>query len=206
MGRALGLEMLQRVELGTGATLTVWKGGQQHTYGSLTEGEQLRLKIVTTTALLRHGIRSGAGRHPGLLIVDSPEPRKSTARTCGSWCRTWSRSPTWRPGCKSSSPPPAARTWPPSSPKASCASLRRGVRWPRRVTPGRPRGQDKGPAGRALRGLPGQRLCLSLGGGSLFEVLDPERLDQKALEVVKSVEQELADRAVAASEDLAGGR
>ncbi|MGA5521132.1 hypothetical protein ACPCK2_33550 [Streptomyces pseudogriseolus] len=206
MGRALGLEMLQRVELGTGATLTVWKGGQQHTYGSLTEGEQLRLKIVTTTALLRHGIRSGVGRHPGLLIVDSPEPRKSTARTCGSWCRTWSRSPTWRPGCKSSSPPPAARTWPPSSPKASCASLRRGVRSPRRVTPGRPRGQDKGPAGRALRGLPGQRLCLSLGGGSLFEVLDPERLDQKALEVVKSVEQELADRAVAASEDLAGGR
>ncbi|MEU0443737.1 hypothetical protein [Streptomyces sp. NPDC006186] len=72
MGRALGLEMLQRVELGTGATLTVWKGGQQHPYGSLTEGEQLRLKIVTTTALLRHGIRSGVGRHPGLLIVDSP--------------------------------------------------------------------------------------------------------------------------------------
>ncbi len=64
---------------------------------------------------------------------------------------------------------------------------------------------DKGPAGRALRGLPGQRLCLSLGG-SLFEVLDPERLDQKALEVVKSVEQELADRAVVAYEDLAGGR
>ncbi|MEV5010903.1 hypothetical protein [Streptomyces sp. NPDC055692] len=64
---------------------------------------------------------------------------------------------------------------------------------------------DKGSAGRALRGLPGQRLRLSLGGGSLFEVLDPERLDQKALEVVKSVEQELADRAVAAYEDLAGG-
>lgn len=46
--------------------------------------------------------------------------------------------------------------------------------------------EDKGPAGRALRGLPGQRLRLSLGGGRLFEVLDPERLDQKALEVVKS--------------------
>jgi hypothetical protein len=34
---------------------------------------------------------------------------------------------------------------------------------------------------------------------------DPERLDQKALEVVKSVEQKLADRAVAACEDLVGG-
>lgn len=50
----------------------MWKGGQQHSYGSVTEGEQLRLKIVTTTALLRHGIRSGVGRHPGLLIIDSP--------------------------------------------------------------------------------------------------------------------------------------
>lgn len=72
MGRQLGLEMLETVELGTNATLKVRKGGQQQPYGSLTEGEQLRLKVVTTTALLRHGIRTGVGRHPGLLIIDSP--------------------------------------------------------------------------------------------------------------------------------------
>lgn len=72
MGRDLGLDMLKDVKLGGGATLTVWKGGQKHSYGSLTEGEQLRLKIVTTIALLRHGYRSGVGRYPGLLFVDSP--------------------------------------------------------------------------------------------------------------------------------------
>jgi hypothetical protein len=72
MGRQLGLEMLEAVELGTSATLKVRKGGQEQPYGSLTEGEQLRLKIVTTAALLRHGIRTGVGRHPGLLIIDSP--------------------------------------------------------------------------------------------------------------------------------------
>jgi hypothetical protein len=72
MGRQLGLEMLEAVELGTSATLKVSKGGQNQPYSSLTEGEQLRLKIVTTTALLRHGIRTGVGRHPGLLIIDSP--------------------------------------------------------------------------------------------------------------------------------------
>ncbi|RKS68243.1 hypothetical protein BZB76_6497 [Actinomadura pelletieri DSM 43383] len=72
MGRQLGLEMLEAVELGTSATLKVWKGGQHQPHGSLTEGEQLRLKIVTITALLRHGIRTGVGRHPGLLIIDSP--------------------------------------------------------------------------------------------------------------------------------------
>jgi hypothetical protein len=65
---------------------------------------------------------------------------------------------------------------------------------------------DTGAAGRALRGLPGQRLRLSLEGGKLFEVLVPEQLDQEALKVVKSVEQELEDWAVAAYEDLVSGR
>ncbi|WP_330457433.1 hypothetical protein OIB37_11295 [Streptomyces sp. NBC_00820] len=72
MGRALGLEMLREVKLAGNASLTVWKGGQKHNYGGVTEGEQLRLKIVTTIALLRHGYRSGVGRHPGLLFIDSP--------------------------------------------------------------------------------------------------------------------------------------
>jgi len=72
MGRELGLDMLKEVKLGGNASLTVWKGGQKHSYGSLTEGEQLRLKIVTTIALLRHGHRSGVGRYPGLLFIDSP--------------------------------------------------------------------------------------------------------------------------------------
>lgn len=61
-------------------------------------------------------------------------------------------------------------------------------------------------AGRALRGLPGARLRLALDGGNLFEVLDPEQLDQEALAIVKSVERDLADRAVAAYEDLVSGR
>jgi hypothetical protein len=39
-----------------------------------------------------------------------------------------------------------------------------------------------------------------------LEVLNPERLDHEALEVVKSVEQEPAHRAVAAYEDLVSGR
>lgn len=51
-----------------------------------------------------------------------------------------------------------------------------------------------------------QRLRLSLDGGHLFEALSPEGLDHKVLKVVKSVEQELTDRAVAAYKGLAHGR
>ncbi|MCX4783885.1 hypothetical protein [Streptomyces sp. NBC_01264] len=60
------------------------------------------------------------------------------------------------------------------------------------------RGYGRTPHGRPARGVGSST--------SLFEVLDPERLDQEALKVVKSVEQELAGRAVAAYEDLASGR
>ncbi|WP_432020918.1 hypothetical protein [Streptomyces sp. 1222.5] len=63
----------------------------------------------------------------------------------------------------------------------------------------------KGPAGRALRDLPGQQLRLVLGGHSLFEVLDAEQLDQEALRVVQSIEDELEERAVAAYQDLLSG-
>lgn len=66
--------------------------------------------------------------------------------------------------------------------------------------------ESKGPVGRALRGLPGQRLRLELSDDSLFEVLDPEQLDAEALKVVNSVEKELADQAVAAYEKLVSER
>jgi hypothetical protein len=64
----------------------------------------------------------------------------------------------------------------------------------------------KGVTGRALRKLPDQVLSFSLGGGTLFEVLDPERLDAEALKVVASIEKELDGQAVAAYEDLIRGR
>lgn len=64
----------------------------------------------------------------------------------------------------------------------------------------------KGGTGRALRKLPDEVLRFSLGGGTLFEVLDPERLDEEALKIVASIEEELNDWAVAAYEDLIRGR
>ncbi|MFJ5535102.1 hypothetical protein [Streptomyces sp. NPDC093261] len=65
---------------------------------------------------------------------------------------------------------------------------------------------DKGYSGRALRSFPDKMLRLSLGGRKLFELLDPLQLDEEALKVVKSIEDELDDRAQAAYEELMRGR
>ncbi|THA38140.1 hypothetical protein [Streptomyces sp. A1547] len=54
---------------------------------------------------------------------------------------------------------------------------------------------EKGPQGRALRQFPNQSLGLYLGGTKLFELLDPHRVHEEALKVVKSIETELLDRA-----------
>ncbi|MER5481567.1 hypothetical protein ABT026_32050 [Streptomyces sp. NPDC002734] len=57
----------------------------------------------------------------------------------------------------------------------------------------------------APEGGPEQQLRLELGGRDLFEVLDAERLDDQALKVVRSIEDELGERAAAAYHDLLGG-
>lgn len=66
---ALGLES---IELSSNATMMVRKGNQKSSFSRLTPGERLRLRIATAIALLRIGNELGVGRHPGLLIIDSP--------------------------------------------------------------------------------------------------------------------------------------
>ncbi|HEN3622623.1 TPA: hypothetical protein U5E34_003497 [Yersinia enterocolitica] len=66
---ALGLES---IELSSDAKMTVHKGNQKSPFSKLTPGERLRLRIATAIALLRIGKELGVGRHPGLLIIDSP--------------------------------------------------------------------------------------------------------------------------------------
>ncbi|MEY2226861.1 hypothetical protein [Streptomyces sp. BF23-19] len=61
---------------------------------------------------------------------------------------------------------------------------------------------EKGFQGRALREFPNRMLSLSLGGRTLFELLDPHRVYEEALKVVKSIEAELDERAQEAVEAL----
>jgi hypothetical protein len=52
--------------------LALTKGGEDTSFSKVTAGERLRLRIATAIALLRVGKERGLGRHPGLLIIDSP--------------------------------------------------------------------------------------------------------------------------------------
>ena len=72
LGRRLGVHMLEEVKLSSNSVLHLTKGGEQTSFSKITAGERLRLRMSTAIALLRVGRERGLGRHPGLLIVDSP--------------------------------------------------------------------------------------------------------------------------------------
>lgn len=71
LGRELGMTNLEQADLKGNAHLPVIRGGSPSTFGGLTDGERLRLKIALVVSLLDVGAASGLGRHPGFLIVDS---------------------------------------------------------------------------------------------------------------------------------------
>lgn len=72
LGRAFGIAELEHVALDASARMRLQKGGETTSFSKLTPGERLRLRIATAIALLRVGRERGVGRHPGLLVIDSP--------------------------------------------------------------------------------------------------------------------------------------
>ncbi|NVO26811.1 hypothetical protein HJ526_05230 [Donghicola sp. C2-DW-16] len=72
LARRLGIEALESVKLDSGGKMKVEKGGTSTSFTKVTAGERLRLQLATAIALLRVGRKLGIGRHPGLLVIDSP--------------------------------------------------------------------------------------------------------------------------------------
>ncbi len=67
-----GADSLSNVRLDGAANMTLRQNGDPSTYGAVSAGEQLRLKIATVIALIKHGYAEKIGRHPGFLLLDSP--------------------------------------------------------------------------------------------------------------------------------------
>jgi hypothetical protein len=70
--KRLGMRDVEAVDLKRNAHVDIVKGGTPSTWKGLSAGEQLRVRIATVIALVRIAQEYGVGRHPGLLMIDSP--------------------------------------------------------------------------------------------------------------------------------------
>lgn len=70
--KAFGMENLSEATLKANAALSLVKGGVPTSYSKVTEGEKLRLKVAAVLAMIEIAEARGIGRHPGLLMIDSP--------------------------------------------------------------------------------------------------------------------------------------
>lgn len=70
--KAFGMENLSEASLKGNAALSLVKGGVPTSYSKVTEGEKLRLKVAAVLAMIEIAEARGVGRHPGLLMIDSP--------------------------------------------------------------------------------------------------------------------------------------
>lgn len=72
LGRAFGIANLEAARPTLAAQLRVRIGGVDASFSSRTGGERLRLRLATVIALFRVGRELGVGRHPSLVLIDSP--------------------------------------------------------------------------------------------------------------------------------------
>lgn len=70
--KAFGMENLSDATLKGNGNLSLTKAGATTSYSRVTEGEKLRLKVATVLAMIEIAEDRGIGRHPGLLMIDSP--------------------------------------------------------------------------------------------------------------------------------------
>lgn len=68
-----GIEAVTSARLTGSSHLLLTKDGMETTYSKCTDGEKLRLKVAAIIAIMSVAEERGVGRHPGLLLIDSPK-------------------------------------------------------------------------------------------------------------------------------------
>jgi predicted nuclease with TOPRIM domain len=81
--KRFGLENYTQAQLNGAGQLKIIKGGESTSYSKVTQGEQLRLKVATMLAIISVSHTSGVGRHPGLLMIDSPGSQEMVGTDLG---------------------------------------------------------------------------------------------------------------------------
>lgn len=72
LARKFGINNVTEMQLDNGGRLKVKQGGATEWFSNLTMGERLRIKIAVALAAVKVARDRGHGRHPGLMMIDSP--------------------------------------------------------------------------------------------------------------------------------------
>jgi hypothetical protein len=72
LAKKFGVSNVTSMQLDNGGKLKIHQGGADTFFSKLTTGEKLRIKIAVSLAAVEVAKRRGHGRHPGLLVIDSP--------------------------------------------------------------------------------------------------------------------------------------
>lgn len=84
VAQSFGLSEITATKIDRGARIRVQKLGDVTTsFSKLSLGERLRLKVAVVIALLRVASDGFPGRHPGLLVIDSPAAEEMTDENLG---------------------------------------------------------------------------------------------------------------------------
>lgn len=78
--KRFGMDALSAAQLKGNMALSLIKGGQDTSYSKVTDGEKLRLKVAAVLAMISVAEAQGVGRHPGLLMIDSPGAQEIAAK------------------------------------------------------------------------------------------------------------------------------
>lgn len=72
LSRALGVPHLARATLVGNGVLRIEQGDSTTSFSNLAPGERLRIRVAAALAVVQVARKRGHGRHPGLLVLDSP--------------------------------------------------------------------------------------------------------------------------------------
>lgn len=82
--RTFGIRNAEAVRLDGAGRLNLQTGGHPSPLSALTPGERVRAKLAVVLALLQVGRERGVGRHPGLVLIDSPGSHEVSDADLGS--------------------------------------------------------------------------------------------------------------------------
>lgn len=75
----VGLGQYNNLNLTSQPALKIFKDGSETSFSKVSKGEQLRLKVLSTIALISVAEERKLGRHPGFIIIDSPAAHEVNA-------------------------------------------------------------------------------------------------------------------------------